>query len=721
MADAHELQHHRAHTDTSFAPPSSEPENDFRLSDRLRQQRYNTDSHARHHNAGGIDPFDSDDGRSPIGVSPNSTLSPVNHVAIEEVPRTPSVERSRLSIKNIGSGERSRDDDPQDTQFDAFSQIHLINQDTRSGSWACQARSTKDEFVPSEDCPTRRKIRSSRFTWLNVTMICICSVSTALSAMFVVLASKGQRYGDYIGNNPDATLSISAAILWTSIMAKTIELTFVTGFVAFLGQVLSRRALAESNSRGVTLSELTIWRWLVQPGTLVAQPEIARYTGMSALGILTLLGTILSTLYVTATTALVQPISQQSDWRARSMCGSVQTDFANINYMKQLCPTPDLDRQYGGSTCMQIDNAGKSYYNLAQYIGRWADTVKAGEIFPTTQEDRPAWIGIPYANTTVVPQWIDVIDTAEASRRYQRVINNVTLALPHVGVSNAARDQRNIMPQPELSDTIEAYSLWASVPSPAINVLCVHLNKTELQPLVYEAWPNNEVVNSTSWGSLPGIRDNATTKNRTVVDELFGWDLNDTTTLLWPPVFGKFPMPFNTILNHTSAVWGRSAIYLLGQGGPTEDDADLTGVYPLCKLQASISTRCSTLQSVSVSGSKAEALCEERASDMTFSNHASIEFVSSTTQRLANWRDVGSDWANSLSLGDGLMNGNNSLSRTLMMLALQPEDSNPMSMEVELNQRLPSLAETLAIGASDTLLTGLQSAPFVEFWVSERR
>ncbi|RII17494.1 hypothetical protein CUC08_Gglean002334 [Alternaria sp. MG1] len=720
MANAHELQHYRAHTDTSFAPPSSEPENDFRLSDRPRQQRYNSDSDARHHNARGIDPFDSDDGQSPTVVSPNSTLSSVDDAAIEEVPRTPPIERSR-PFTHISSGERSRDDDAQDARLDAFSQIHLITQDTCSDPQAHQARSTKDKFVPSKDCPTRRDIRSSRFTWLNVTMIFICSVSTALSAVFVVLASKGQRYGDYIGNNPDATLSISAAILWTSVVAKTIELTFVTGFVAFLGQVLSRRALAETNSQGVTLSELTIWRWVIQPGTLIAQPEIAKYTGMSTLGILTLLSTVLSTLYVTAATALVQPISQQSDWRVRSMCGWVQTDFANINYIGKLCPTPNLDKDEGASTCMQIDSAGKSYYNLAQYIGRWADMVKAGESFSTIQEDRPAWIGIPYANTTVVPQWVNVIDTAEASRKYQRVINNVTLALPHVGVTNAARDKRNIMPQSEMSDTIETYSLWASVPSPVINVLCVHLNKTELQPLVYEAWPNNEVVNFNSWSTLPGIRDNATTKNRTVVDELFGWDLNDATTLLWPPVFGKFPMPFNTILNHTSYIWGKSAIYLLGQGGPREDDADLTGVYPLCKLQTSISTRCSTRQSVSVSGSKAEALCEERASDMTFSNHASIEFVSSTTQRLANWRDVGSDWANSLSLGDGLMDGNNSLSRTLMMLALQPENSNPMSMEVELNQRLPSLAETLAIGASDTLLTGLQSAPFVEFWVSERR
>lgn len=121
---------------------------------------------------------------------------------------------------------------------------------------------------------------------------------------------------------------------------------------------------------------------------------------------------------------------------------------------------------------------------------------------------------------------------------------------------------------------------------------------------------------------------------------------------------------------------------------------------------------------MSVSGSKAEALCEERASDMAFSNHASIEIDSSATPRFANWRDVGSTWANSLSLGEGLMDGNASLSRTLMMLALQPENSNPTSMEVELNQRLPSLAETLAVAASDTLLTGLQGAPFVEFWVS---
>jgi hypothetical protein len=49
-------------------------------------------------------------------------------------------------------------------------------------------------------------------------------------------------------------------------MAKLIELSFVTAFVAFLGQVLSRRAFMKDHGRGVTLSELSMWRWVVQPG-----------------------------------------------------------------------------------------------------------------------------------------------------------------------------------------------------------------------------------------------------------------------------------------------------------------------------------------------------------------------------------------------------------------------------------------------------------------------
>jgi hypothetical protein len=150
-----------------------------------------------------------------------------------------------------------------------------------------------------------------------------------------------------------------------------------------------------------------------------------------------------------------------------------------------------------------------------------------------------------------------MIDTTEVSKRYQRVVNNVSLAMPHVGVSNAIRDRRNIMPQSETSDTVKAYSLWASAPSPVMKVLCVDMTKAELAPIVYDAW-NDEVVSVTTW---PILQRNATTANRTVVDEVFGW--NNNSKVHYPPIFAKYPKPYKTIVNHTSYPWGRPAMYLL--------------------------------------------------------------------------------------------------------------------------------------------------------------
>lgn len=78
--------------------------------------------------------------------------------------------------------------------------------------------------------------------------------------------------------------------------------------------------------------------------------------------------------------------------------------------------------------------------------------------------------------------------------------------------------------------------------------------------------------------------DLATTTNKTVVDGIFEWYKEDTETMLdYPPVFPLFPKPFNTVLNHTSFAWGRSAIYVLGQGAAGPDDSykgpDLRGQY----------------------------------------------------------------------------------------------------------------------------------------------
>lgn len=684
MAAAHEAQYHLTYADTSIAPPASRHDGIYTPSEDLHGQAYESDSHSYLDNTSTSVPYQSGDERAVCGVSPRDT---------------------------------------QATRPDAIANLHLVDEDTTldaAESLKSPSR-TKDYFRPEKDCPTRRNFRSTRLTWLSGTIIFISSVSTALSALFVVLALKGQRYGNYIGNDPGAKISISAAILWTSVLAKTIELSFVTAFVAFLGQKISRRAMTDSKGRGVSISELSMWRWVVQPGSIFTSSEIARYAGFSTLGTLTLISTILSTLYVTAATALVQPVAKHSDWHKKTMVGSVKSDFANINYVKSLCQTPIADTE-AGDICMQAESAGKSFYNLAQFLAHWEDVVDvkgARNKQPQEQKHRPTWIGLPYANARIVPQWIHVVDTAEASRRYNRVINNVSLALPHIGVSNAAHDQRNHMPQSDTSDSIEPYSLWASVPSPVMKVLCVHMNETELEPIIYDAWPNSN-LNVADWTRLPGPRDNATTTNKTVVDELFGWATEDKdTTLDYPPVFARYPLPFNTIVNHTSFAWGRTAIYLLGQGGPKDLGSDLTGVYPLCKLEVEITPLCSTLHTVSSSDTTAEALCEDRASNMAYSQNAENDPDATRTQVLENWRDMGTTWANTISLGTGLMDSNDSLQRTLMSLALDPEESNPSSIQVKLDPLLPSLAETLAITASDTILMSLQDGPFVNEWVSD--
>jgi hypothetical protein len=103
-----------------------------------------------------------------------------------------------------------------------------------------------------------------------------------------------------------------------------------------------------------------MWRWVVQPGTLITHYESAKYAGLSFLGIMSLLSAILATLYSSASATLVQPTLREGSWKDKLMSGRVQTDFANVNYIKDLCQTPiRTDNESRGSTCLQIEHAGQ--------------------------------------------------------------------------------------------------------------------------------------------------------------------------------------------------------------------------------------------------------------------------------------------------------------------------------------------------------------------------
>jgi hypothetical protein len=334
-----------------------------------------------------------------------------------------------------------------------------------------------------------------------------------------------------------------------------------------------------------------------------------------------------------------------------------------------------------------------------RYLAEW-DKAAANGNGTTIQQKRPPGFGLLYENTTITAQWINNIDTSVVSRQYGRAINNVSLAMPHAGVFAAARDPRNGILQPEELNSEGTYSLKASVPSPVMNVICVNMNKEELAPIVYETWNGNEVVNITTWAS-PGLMDNATTKAKTKVDDIFGWNTEDPTSL--PPVFAKYPKPFNTIMNHTSYPWGRAAIYLLGQGGPT-DTVNMTGIFSVCKIHVSITPNCTTQYNARSGGGTMEALCEEKADRMEYSKHnPGAEWKLS----VPNWKDIGFDWSNSLSLQTGIVDADASNSRLLTQLMLLPKNDDPQNLQVDLSPALPSMGEALAVMSGCTLLKSM--------------
>jgi hypothetical protein len=71
-----------------------------------------------------------------------------------------------------------------------------------------------------------------------------------------------------------------------------------------------------------------------------------------------LLSAILATLYSSAAAALVQPTLR--DGNGLVLAGRVKSDFANINYLKELCQTPiRTDEKTQGETCLQMEHAGQ--------------------------------------------------------------------------------------------------------------------------------------------------------------------------------------------------------------------------------------------------------------------------------------------------------------------------------------------------------------------------
>lgn len=125
------------------------------------------------------------------------------------------------------------------------------------------------------------------------------------------------------------------------------------------------------------------------------------------------------------------------------------------------------------------------------YLSTWQTINLGGTGISSNIAERPRPPGILFDNTTVTGSWVQAASSnmTAAYEKYGRVINNITMSMPHAGIFTAAHDGKNNILQPEELAGVGEYSLRASVISPTVNVLCVNMNQTELEPLIYADWP----------------------------------------------------------------------------------------------------------------------------------------------------------------------------------------------------------------------------------------
>lgn len=386
-------------------------------------------------------------------------------------------------------------------------------------------------------CSSRRDVFVRRRSWLYITLMVLSVYSTALSGIWLVVSILQPRYGRGISSSAKGTqkLEPATASLLAALFAKTTELSFVTVFVAFVGQVLTRRAFAQG-SKGTSLAEMTMRNWVIQPGSLFTMAKGVPQAAGSLLGTLTLLATIGSIFYTTASDAMVSPKLKFGDWESKVLQGRVVASYANPFFIKEKCTTPisfGLDPINAAPSCNDVEYSGQSYRNLLAFMKTWQDIANNSEP-RSAMSERPVGTAILYDNTTMYATWIDTDhgDIAKNFAAHKRIVNNVTLAMPHPGVYAAATDPQNDILQPsDLSDVGE-YQIRASVVSPVVNTMCVNVARSELAPLVYTTWPHarnvktyvqDQLKGNDTWEADVPAPANTEWLNRTVVDDIFRW------------------------------------------------------------------------------------------------------------------------------------------------------------------------------------------------------
>ncbi|WAO87626.1 Hypothetical protein NCS54_00494200 [Fusarium falciforme] len=159
-----------------------------------------------------------------------------------------------------------------------------------------------------------------------VAMLLLALFSTTLSGLWLVVAIIQPRWGFMISTTNG--LSPSNAATLTALLGKTIEVASITVFITCIGQALTHRAAAEK-SAGITLADITIRNWVIQPGFIFTHYQTLLVAGRTLFGTLVLLALVATILYTTASEALLSPKLKYGEWETQELTAGVHSYYGN--------------------------------------------------------------------------------------------------------------------------------------------------------------------------------------------------------------------------------------------------------------------------------------------------------------------------------------------------------------------------------------------------------
>ena len=122
----------------------------------------------------------------------------------------------------------------------------------------------RESFPSTEvdsECRMKKWPENGRGSCLAVSILILSIYSTVFSGIWLTLAIMKLPYRNTVSRV--GVPFTTASTLYTA-FAKSIELSFVAVFVAFIGQVLSKRA--KLHPKGITTADISVRSWVIQPG-----------------------------------------------------------------------------------------------------------------------------------------------------------------------------------------------------------------------------------------------------------------------------------------------------------------------------------------------------------------------------------------------------------------------------------------------------------------------